>query len=235
MLAAVRGGRLWEVRYRRPVLAFVLGAIALTAALGLYAVLVPDFGDLQAKILGTSASISGASILVLACMPALERRLYLPVPLLGAAASVLAFALIVIGIWSEPSHDAYWKTMGTTLVVGVWGALVSLLALAPLLPRFRWTFFAAAGLTLLLAFLGVAQMWSEQDSEVFGRVIGGVAVLAAAFVVTVPVLSRAGRSETTAVTTPATFCPRCGRKLDPGTGSEGPCPGCSARFQVRFH
>ena len=51
------------MKYRRPLLAFVLGAIALTAVLGLYAVLVPDFGELQAKVLGTSAAISGASVL----------------------------------------------------------------------------------------------------------------------------------------------------------------------------
>ncbi len=222
------------MRYRRPVLAFVLGAIALTAALGLYAVAFPDFGELQAKILGTSASVSGASVLVLACMPALERRLYLPVPPLGAAASVVAFALIVIGIWSEPSHDAYWKTMGSALILAVWGALVSLLALAPLLPRFRWTFFAAAGLTLLLALLGVAAMWSEPDSEVFGRVVGGVAVLAAAFVVTVPVLSRAGRPEVGTKTMPVGFCPHCGSKLEAQGGEDGSCPECGARFQVRY-
>lgn len=213
----------------------MLGAIALTAALGLYAVVVPDFGELQAKILGTSASVSGASVLLLACAPAWERRLYLPVPLLGAAASVAAFALIVIGLWSEPSHDAYWHTMGTMMSVAGWGALVSLLALAPLAPRYRWAFFATAGLTFLLAVLVVIGIWFEPDSEVFGRVAAGVAVLAAAFVVTVPVLSRAGRSETdAAAAVPVGFCPRCGQELDADSGRAGPCPACGARFQVRF-
>ena len=217
------------MRYTRPVLMFVLGVVALTAALGLYAVLVPDFGGLQAKILGTSASVSGTSILVLACMPALERRLYPPVPLVGAASSVIAFALIVIGIWSESSHDAYWKTTGTALVVGGWGALVSLLALAPLMPRFRWTFFAAAGLTLSLALLGVAAVWGAPDSEGFGRVVGGVAVLAAAFVVTVPVLSRAERPEVAAAV-PVRFCPRCGAAVS----SPISCGRCGSRFTVKF-
>ena len=220
------------MRYRRPVLVFVLGAIAVTAALGLYAVLVPDFGELQAKILGTSASLSGASILVLACTPAWERRLYPPVPLVGVAATLLGFTLIVIGIWAEPSAEGYWKTMGTALFVAGWGALVSLLALAPLVPRHRWTFLAAAGLTLLLASLGVVAMWSEPDSETYVRVMGGVAVLAAAFVVAVPVLSRAGRAEPAGTIT-VCFCPACGRELD-AASREGPCPGCGARFRVRF-
>lgn len=170
---------------------------------------------------------------MLACAPAWERRLYLPVPPLGAVASVVAFALIVIGIWSEPSHEAYWKAMGTTLFVAGWGALVSLLALAPLALRYRWTFFAAAGLTFLLAVLGVVGMWSEPDSDVFGRVVAGVAVLAAAFVVTVPVLSRAARSETVAAA-PVGFCPRCGQELDAGSGREGHCAACGARFRIQF-
>jgi hypothetical protein len=220
------------VGYRRPVLVFVLSAIAVTAALGLYAVVVPDFGDLQAKILATSASISGASILVLACLPAFERRLVSPVPAVGAAATLFGVSLLVIGIWAEPSRDAYWKTMGMTLFVAGWGALTSLLALAPLAPRSRWTFLAAAGLSFVLALLGMVGLWYEPDSDAFGRVVGGVAVLTAAFVITVPVLSRAGRGE--APGAPVGFCPRCGTKLGAQTPPTGPCPDCRARFRVRF-
>ena len=219
------------MRYRRPILIFVLGAIALTAALGIYAVVVPDFGDLQAKILGTSASISGASILVLACAPAWERRLYLPVPIVGAVATAVGFSLIVIGIWVEPSAEWYWRIMGTALLVAGWGALASLLALAPLTPRFRWTFLAAAGFSLLLALIGVVAIWTTPSSDAFGRVAAGAAVLTAAFVVAVPVLSRAGRGEGAAA---VAFCPRCGRELVSADAPEGPCPGCSARFRVRY-
>jgi len=211
---------------------FVLGAIAVTAALGLYAVLVPDFGELQAKILGTSASVSGASVLVLACAPAWERRLYPLVPLVGVAATLLGLTLIVIGIWLKPTAEGYWKTMGTALFIAGWGALVSLLALAPLVPRYRWTFLTAAGLTLLLASLGVVAMWAGPDSDAYGRVVAAVGVLAAAFVVAVPVLSRAGRAAAASESV-VCFCPACGRELD-AASREGPCPGCGARFRVRF-
>src|SRR5262249_42656129 len=156
---------------------------------------------------------SAASILVLACMPAFDRRLIMPVPPIGAGASVLALALIVVGIWAEPSREGYWKTMGTLLVAGAWAALTSLLALVPLAPRYRWTFRVAAGLALVLASIGVVAMWTTPSSDAFGRVGAGVAVLTAAFVIAVPVLSRASRGETKrepAPEAPAGFCPRCG-------------------------
>ncbi len=126
------------MQYRRPALAFVLGAIALTAALGLYAVIVPDFGDTQAKILGTSAAISGASILILACLPAWERRLAWPVPPVGALAALLGLVLGVVGLWAEPSSETYGKMLVTVVFLAVWSAFVSVLALVPLVPRFRW-------------------------------------------------------------------------------------------------
>jgi hypothetical protein len=219
------------MRARRPLLAIVLGAIAVTAVLGLYAVVSSDFGDLQAKVLATSAAISVASILALACAPAWERGLLMPLPAVAAGLSLLALVLLVVGIWSE-FEDHYWSTFGTVLMLAVWGVLVSLLALARLAPRYRWTFFAAAGLTLLLTVLGIGALWGEGDYDAYGRLAAAVAVLSAAFVLLVPVLSRASRSEPE-LAGAAAFCPRCGRKLDTGQ-AEGPCPGCGARFRVRF-
>jgi hypothetical protein len=183
------------VRLRRPLLMLVLGAIVVTVALALYAVLLPGFGDVQGKVLATSACVTGASLLVLACLPAWERGLARLAPAVGAGATLAGLALIVVAIWEEPSQDGYWKSVGTFLLVGGWGTLVSLLALAELAPRYRWTFLAAAGLALLLTAIAVVAMWSAPSSGLFERLAAGVAVLTAAFVVVVPVLSRASRGE----------------------------------------
>jgi len=215
-------------------LMFVLGAIAVTAALGLYAVLVPDFGELQAKVLGTSAAISGASILVLACTPAWEKGLVRPLPVVASGLTVVALLLVVVGMWGDVSGDAYWKTMGSALILAVWAVLVCLLALARLAPRYRWTFLAASGITLALALVSLGAIWFEVDSDAVGRIVGVLAVLSAAFVVTVPVLSRASRGEVEAAALePAGYCPRCGRELAAGE-RDGPCPACGARFRVTY-
>ena len=224
------------MKYRRPLLGFVLGAIAVTAVLGLYAVLVPDFGELQAKVLGTSAAISGASILVLACTPAWERRLVWPLPAVGAGLVVVAFLLVVVGMWAEVTRDGYWKTVGTVVILAVWAVLVCLLALAGLPRRYGWAFFAAAGLTLALALTGIGVMWSEPDSTAVGRLVGALAVLSAAFVLAVPVLHRASRAELVAQEAPGGgFCPRCGAAVPASADAEpATCRRCGARFRVSF-
>jgi hypothetical protein len=218
------------MRARRPLLGFVLGAIALTAALGLYAVLSSDFGETQGKILATSAAISVASILALACMPAWDRGLLGPVPPLVAGLVLLALVMLVVGVWRDDYYDdEHWDVFFTVLLLASWGVLTCLLALARLAPRYRWTFYTAISLTLFLTLLGIMALWNENASDDFARLAGAVAVLSAAFVLAVPVLSRATPSSAG----DAGFCPRCGRELGEGK-AEGPCPGCGARFRVRF-
>lgn len=224
------------MKYRRTLLGFVLGAIALTAVLGLYAVLVPDFGELQAKILGTSAAISGASIAVLAFTPAWERQLALPLPVVGAAFVMLALVLGLVGMWAEVDRPSYGKVLGTAIFLASWSLLVCLLVLATLPQRYRWTFYAAAGLTFALTAVSIAAMWLEPTAGV-GRAVGALAVLSAAFVLTVPVLYRATRAEVRAVEAPAGsgFCPRCGSRARPPTADElWACGRCGARFRVSF-
>jgi hypothetical protein len=224
-------------RYSRPLLFFVLGAIAVTAVLGLYAVLVPDFGDVQAKILGTSAAISISSILVLACVPAWERRLAGPLPLVGAGLTLVALALVVVGMWDETDTSTYWKLFGTVLLLALWSVLTSLLALARLPARQRWTYFAAAGCSLALTIVGIVAVWGGADSSAGGRLAGALAVLSAAFILVVPVLARAGRGEVAAETHGSDgrgFCPRCGARVADGAGPTITCGRCGARFRITY-
>jgi DNA-directed RNA polymerase subunit RPC12/RpoP len=226
------------MRFRRPLLGLVLGAIAVTAALGLYAVLVPgEFGETQAKVLGTSAAISVTSVILLAFVPAWERDLVLPLPLGGSILSVGAFALGMVMMWSDLPGDTYGKVEGTTIFLAAWALVVSLLALATLPSRYRWAFVAAAVLTFTLATVGIASMWAEPDSEAVGRLAGALAVLSAAFVLSVPVLHRASRGELAAAPEKlaAGYCPRCGNRVA-GAATDEPvtCGRCGARFLVSY-
>ncbi len=218
---------------RRPLLGFVLGGIVVTAALGLYAVAAPHFGDLQRNVLGTSACVTAAGLLVLACVPAWERGRYRLVPLVGIVGVVIGFGLIVVGMWSDYDHSWFWRTMGTFLIAGLWGVLASLLALARLAPRHRWVLFAAVALALALGALGIAGIWSEQSSTGYFRAVGALAVLLAAAVVAVPVLARAtpagGDIEPRAVG----YCPFCGAALSGETDTKLTCIACGADFRVR--
>src|SRR3990170_8289077 len=141
-------------RMRRLGLGIFFVSIAVNAAIGIYAVLAPDFGETQGKILGTSLCVTGAVILALACEPAWERRLLGPVPYIGAVLGAVCFTLAIVTIWTEPENEAWGKTMGTIFTVAAAGAAGSLLALAQLAPRRAWIF----RVTLLLLALGTAMV-----------------------------------------------------------------------------
>jgi hypothetical protein len=222
---------------RRSLLLLVLASIAVNAALGIYALLAPHFGGFQARVFATSASITGAGILALACLPAWERRLPL-LPAVGIATSILGFGLVVAGVWARSdSGSPLWKMAWSLIVIAVWCALMSVLSLATLAPRQRWVFALALCLGGLLAAMIVAAIWIEPSSDSYGRATGVVAVLFAAVGLAVPIVHRVGRGERSTSVPPEVgvrYCPSCGRPLTLATDEGAACASCGARFQIRL-
>ena len=233
-------GRSIGRRVRRLGLGLGLGlffsSIGVNAALGIYAVLAPDFGEVQEKILGTSLCVTGAAVLALACEPAWERRLLGPVPPSGAVLGATGFALAVAGIWTEVGSETWGRTTGTTFTLAAAGAVASLLALARLGPRHGWV------LTVTLALLGlgaamISLVWwlGDDPADAYLRALGVVMIALAAFTVAVPVLHWVDR-EALATAEPLNgavrFCPVCGRALDGLFGVDLQCPGCGRGFTI---
>ncbi|MCC6222777.1 MAG: hypothetical protein IT201_04715 [Thermoleophilia bacterium] len=222
---------------RRLGLRIFFASVALNAALAIVALLAGSFGEIEGKILFSSLCVTGALVLVLACEAARGRGRLGPLPLAGSGASLAGFALLMAGVWVESSDDTFSRVTGTVLTPAVAAALVSVLSLADLAPRFLWTFRAAAGLTLVLAGLVAAGIWGEFDGDWYGRWIGVVAVALAAFVIVVPVLARLSRreaGESPAVAGRISFCPACGVALSAAAGAETRCEACGAAFAVTF-
>jgi ribosomal protein S27AE/drug/metabolite transporter (DMT)-like permease len=221
---------------RRSALAIFFLSIAVNAALGIYAVLAPDFGETQGKILGTSLCVTGAVVVALACEPAWERRLLGPIPPLGAMLGTVGFALAIAGIWIEPESEAFGKTMGTIFVLAAACALASLLALARLAPRHGWVFVVTLVLLGLAATMLSVVFWLGDDPpDVYLRALGVVAIALAAFTVTVPVLHWVDRGALVAAeTVPGSvrFCPYCGREFTGAIGVDLECPRCGRGYQV---
>ena len=224
-------------RPRRPLLAVVGASIAVNAALGIYALVVPHFGSLQGRVLATSACVTGAGVLVLACLPAWERGRLAFLPRLGVVAAPSGFALIVVGLWARIDSAAYGKALGTVLVVAVVCVTACVLSLADLARRYRRMFPTAVALAVVLGTMIAAGIWAGFPGGWYGRAVGVVAVLFAAAGVSVPILHRASRGESAAVA-PAQpevrFCPACGRPVLTATGGEADCGACGNRFQIRY-
>jgi hypothetical protein len=219
---------------KRFVVIGLVGSIVLNAALGIYALVAGEFGDLERQILLTSVTVSATGMLSLACGPARERRLVWPLPPAGTALAVGAGIIFVAAIWIDSPPDALVKSAGTATVAAVVAAHGSLLALATLTQRYRWVLPAAIALAIALGGMITALIWGELDNDAYGRAIGVVAVLVAAFTLLVPILHRASRGlPPPAEARLVAFCPFCGATVEPRAGAVDTCKRCDAAFTVR--
>lgn len=223
-------------RMRRLGLGIFFVSIAVNAALGIYAVLAPDFGETQGKILGTSLCVTGAVILALACEPAWERRLLGPIPHAGAGLGAIGFTFAIVGIWTEPENEVWSKAMGSIFTLAVAGVAGSLLALARLAPRHRWIFTVTLALLGLGAGMVAVTFWLPDDpDEWYLRAMGVVLIALAAFTVIVPVLhwvDRAALAVAEAATGAVGFCPYCGKELGREIGAALRCHRCGREFTI---
>jgi hypothetical protein len=207
----------------------LIGSIALSALLGIVAILGGDFGELQVKVLFTALTVSGASILVMACGAAWERGVLRHIPKSGAIAAVASGVLVTIGLWGEVRSEEYWKLVGTVSIAAGALAHASLVALAELAIRFRWSRLAAYGLAAILSLTMIVLVWAEgSDSEGVFRFIAVVSILLASATIAIPVFHRMSRLDGAEQDSVARFCPKCGAVLSQPTE----CSGCHARFRV---
>jgi hypothetical protein len=223
-------------RTRRLGLGVFFASITVNAALGIYALLSPDWGETQGKILGTSLCVTGAILLALACEPAWERGLLLPVPYAGALLGLIGFALTVLAIWTEPSSEVYGRVTGTVFAAALACVIASLLALARLAPVHRWVFAVTVGLLGVGATMFSISLWLGDDpSETYMRALGIVLIVLAAFAVSIPVLhwvDRGTLAASEATTGAVRFCPHCGGRMDGETGVELVCSRCGRGFRI---
>jgi hypothetical protein len=233
---------LLERPLNRLALRFVLASIAINAVIGIIAIISGDFSDLDGKVLVTSLSVTGASVLALASLTARGRGFLPFVPEIGAVSGVAGFGLLTIQVWAEISGDTMWKAAGTGILLNAAAAHASLLSLSRLAPRYGIALQAAWGLAALLVAEVLTVIWFEDvaDTSAFAQVIGVTGVLLAAATVAVPILHRASKGEveearaegTAGHGRRVTHCPNCGSTdLRESSGS---CGNCGAVFSVSF-
>lgn len=178
---------------RTAVLATTITTFSLAALLGVVALLSGDFGDTEARILGTTVLVGCASIAVL-CFLAVGGTEYAGVGLLGGVVTVGTVVIGLVLIWADVSSDG---DLVRAFLIGI--ILAGTLAQACLLLAL-----AAHGTTTtvrvlllltlcaaaLLAVLLIAGVF--EDNGDLARVIGIVAILDVLGTVVVAALSRFG-------------------------------------------
>lgn len=175
-----------------------IGFLSLSALIAIACVLGGEFGELQAKILATTFTISGASICAMACAAYLEkfRRQAFAVEVFGGAGialCVLSAAGVIAGLWPEIDSELYWKGVATVSLAAVGIAYALVLRLPVLLEAFRWSQQVAAGLIAALTALIVAAIWGEIDAEGYYRLLAVVSILTVLLTLLVPIFLWLGK------------------------------------------
>jgi hypothetical protein len=184
----------------------LVASIAFSALLGIWAILSGEFGEFQAKILGTTLTVVGTSLLGLACGAFLEspRSAEKPLKTIPIAGIILAFVAavnVLIMIWWQT--DDVWKIAAVSAIFAFSLAQLSLLSLANLSARFEWVTMAAYLVILSLAAINSILIIVEPHSEsnFVMRLIGVLAVIDASITVVIPILHRLSRADFAATRT----------------------------------
>ncbi|MFM8385803.1 MAG: hypothetical protein ACKOCB_03125 [Planctomycetia bacterium] len=218
---------------RRIALRLCLASITASAVVGVVILLsAGEMGATEGRILATTLCLSGASVLGMACAPAVERRRLGWVPRAALVASVLAGALGIVSVWVEGIRaEAWWKALGSVCVLAACGAHASLLALAEPSRRHAWLRPAAYACASLLCAWVLAMIWAEAEGDLGWRVMGALAILLAALTLLVPLVRRmAPDARGEAAPRQARHCPACGASLT----RPDACDACDTRFRVDF-
>lgn len=222
---------------------FLIVSVALSAALGILAILTGNFGDFEMRIILTTLTISAASIGALAAGALWEGRGQKELPLLGVVLAVVAALLIITGIWFEPHSDQYWKFTASTGVLAAATSHACLLSLAKLAPRFAWARLVTLTAVYALAVLIVMTIYFEPTGDMGLRIIGTTSIVVAALTIMTPIFHRLSRDDFSGADGKdgkqgrglwaTVTCPQCGAG-QPNSLAATTCDRCGCRFVVKI-
>lgn len=178
----------------------LIASIAVSALLGIWAILAGEFGEFQAKILGTTLTIVGTSLLGLACgafweSPRASETGLKIIPIAGIILAFIAAITVMVMIWGQ--IDKVWKIGAISAIFAFSLAQLSLLSLANLSEKFKGVLTIAYLVILSLAAINSLLIIFEpsSDSNFMMRLIGVLAIVDAALTVMIPILHRLSRGD----------------------------------------
>lgn len=183
---------------RRSFLRFAIVFLAMTALVALVSVLTGTFGELQARILGSSTTISLACVTAMACAAYRERGRHPRLGEIGIACSAIAATLMLVGIWAEIQvidRELFWKTVFLTMIWAFACAHAHLLCLPNLHEDHRWTQNVVVAAIVTLTTLGSIALLAEMDDEWLARVLIAIAIVVALFTLVVPILAKMRKAD----------------------------------------
>ena len=225
----------------RLALRVLIGAVGISAVLGIYALLRRDLDEWSAKTLGTTLFVSAASLLIMANAVRFEGRSrgYKAVSGFGLLAAIVALPVFLYGLWSEVEDEALWKFGVSLEIVSIFAGHSSLLSLGRPPARYGWLLPLATALGASLTALIIGMVWAEKFESGAWRAAGILSILLLSVTIILPVISRLGAIDAPEVSAANAgkdrigYCPNCGESVKASRG-RGRCSRCGAGFSVKF-
>lgn len=160
-------------------------SFGIAAAMGIAALLMGEFGDLQARVLGTTFSIGVMSVAIL-CYLAPRNKIGTQLGIIGFITGLASLAIALVLIWFETYEwgssieETLYKSFGCLATVSATIAQICLLISMvkndkPLVTwLFRLTVLAASGLAVMIIILILSE---PSEVEWFIRTLGVVAII----------------------------------------------------------
>ncbi len=164
--------------------------LGLTALTAIITVLSGEFRWFQERVLGTSLTITVASVLSMSCAAFIEKKKRVLLGMTGIVLSIIAAVLLIAGMWTEVENEICWKITITCGVLAAGFAHALLLALPELGDRYKWVQPASSVSIAILALLIVAFVWSEIDNDLFFRILAVVAIIVSLETLVIPILMK---------------------------------------------
>ena len=169
-------------------LAVLLASVAAAVLIVLAMAILGEYTKTRGRLLLTALSLAGFCLLALPPLVLARRGRYPRVAAAGTLAPCFAFLVVLVGMWSTPDLDAFWKTAAILSIVAVTVSHICWLLLSK--PRrslarvARCTALGAAGLVLVLTGLAIiveirtAAFWWAVILLIIGQIGGGLAAVA---------------------------------------------------------
>ena len=219
----------------------LIGAVGISAILGIYALLRRDLDEWSAKTLGTTLFVSAASLLIMVNAASLEKRSagYFLISGAGLLAALSALPVSLYALWLEVDNDEVWRSVASLEVISVFAGHSSLLSLRQLSPRYRWLKPIATVLGGALATLVIWMIWAEEFESAELRAAGVLSILLLSVTIVIPILPKLA-----ALDDPERAEGKGGRQRSDrlpqlwtgvrASGEKGRCGKCGASFAVTF-
>ena len=167
------------MNYKRVFLIALIGAMVLSALVGIYIFLIGDFGEMEDKILLTTVSLAVFSLLGLCSALTNHKKNFYLFSILGMGFSLMGFIASLENIWQVVNFQKEAELFMFLTILSFSFAHVSLLLLVKIrYPMVKYAFYSTLGFIVIVAAMLSYVVFTHYDTEgLFFKLLGVFAIL----------------------------------------------------------